>query len=99
MDAGIVVAAAGDGVLLDPIIEVAGAELVLPLELDPTFVLMLAVGAGVAVGVAGTVDGGVAVGAAGSDKLVGGGVKLWPTLTGVLPSDSTTVPFVGSPVI
>jgi hypothetical protein len=28
---------------------------------------------------------------------VSAGVKLWATLTGVLPSDSTTVPFVGSP--
>ena len=57
--------AAGGG-LLDPIIEVAGAELVLPLGLDPTFVLMLAVVAGVAVGVAEAVDAGVPIGAAGS---------------------------------
>jgi hypothetical protein len=75
LDAGIVVAAADDGVLLDPIIEVAGAELVLPLELDPTFVLIV-VGASVAVGVAGTVDAGVAVDAAGSDELVGGGLAI-----------------------
>jgi hypothetical protein len=59
-------AIAADGGLLDPIIEVAGAELVLPLGLDPTFVLMLAVVAGVAVGVAEAVDAGVPVGAAGS---------------------------------
>ena len=59
-------AIAADGVLLDPIIEVAGAELVLPLGLDPTFVLMLAVVAGVAVGVAEAVDAGVPIGAAGS---------------------------------
>jgi hypothetical protein len=59
-------AIAADGVLLDPIIEVAGAELVLPLRLDPTFVLMLAVVAGVAVGISGAVDAGIPVGAAGS---------------------------------
>ena len=59
-------AIAADGGLLDPIIEVAGAELVLPLGLDPTFVLMLAVVAGVAVGVAEAVDAGVPIGPAGS---------------------------------
>jgi len=52
-------AIAADGVLLDPIIEVAGAELVLPLRLDPTFELMLAVVAGVAVGTSGAVDAGI----------------------------------------
>ena len=52
-------AIAADGVLLEPIIEVAGAELVLPLRLDPTFVLMLVVVAGVAVGISGAVDAGI----------------------------------------
>jgi len=47
------------GVLLDPIIEVAGAELVSLLRLDPTFVLMLVVVAGVAVGISGAVDAGI----------------------------------------
>ena len=124
-------AIAADGVLLDPIIEVAGAELVLPLRLDPTFVLMLVVVAGVAVGISGAVDADIvllgpitrvavadAVVPAGSDtvkakvelvpKLSSDGmnfspvscatVNVSPTLTGVMPSASSTVPSEGSPV-
>jgi hypothetical protein len=76
-------AIAADGGLLDPIIEVAGAELVLPLGLDPTFMLMLAVVAGVAVGVAEAVDVGVPVGAAGSVDVGAAGSGKLASLGGV----------------
>jgi hypothetical protein len=64
LDAGFGIAAAVDGVPLRAFTGVAVAERVL--ALGSTFVLMLAVAAGVVVGVAGTVDAADSAGAAGS---------------------------------
>jgi hypothetical protein len=88
LDAGFGIAAAVDGVLLRAFTGVAVAERVL--ALGSTFVLMLAVAAGVAVGVAGAVDAadpagaagsvdvGAAVGAAGTGKMASfdGGIAM-----------------------